>query len=765
MDKTERIPEKSNDTKPRGRFRAMSSLYRIICTAAVIIFSVFAILPAAVTWQANRILRGISEKRNSAEFKLLHAGLFSAHASFICRSSDYGESAAAVCSLYYKPLALIFGKVARIEGRGVSVKAVFRDGKLEIPVARAFAARRASGDRPASFSLGELAGLPVSADAVLISGTVIITDEDGGIQPAAVALPFSAALEAPDPGKDGIVFRVSSDASGLSFSLNGTCNAPEETASVKVKLDCISDRIPYPASKLMPAGLEINAAADAAVSFAGRELKSVNAAADAVISVSGIRLTPHLEIAGDGNEIRAKLDNVRIDVNGTAVSAATKDFSFRPADGSISGEIIASIPGTDPAAIKISGTLPGKITASLDIPELRIPQAGIVISNTAAEASAGAGTAVNAEFSSGPVYVNGSGIAVMSGHFTMNGATGRLDAAASALGLSCCLTSLVDTASPDGPVITNSFLLTGGDLNLNAITNLVPQISGFSAGGKISARADYLISKSRNSGSASFAVSDGFVSNPEKNISVSGIDLDFDLPALPRLASGNQKIVFENLSAGGIRIGHGLAFYRMLNPLEWQISNLEMDWCGGKVRTEALRFAPGKKGYSIVMHCDKINLADLLHQIGMGEDKGNGGFVSGAIPVGISAAGDRIVFRGGYLYSTPGETGHIMLTPSDNVAAAAGGSVETSLAIDSLADFGYSWIRIGMDMDGTSDDLLIRFEMEGKPARKLMYSAGESGIVRSAIPNEFKKITLDTTFRLPVSDTLKLLNSLKKEGL
>ena len=131
---------------------------------------------------------------------------------------------------------------------------------------------------------------------------------------------------------------------------------------------------------------------------------------------------------------------------------------------------------------------------------------------------------------------------------------------------------------------------------------------------------------------------------------------------------------------------------------------------------------------------------------------------SGTIPVVV--AGGKVVVRDGYFHSAPGKTGRIRLRPAPRVLEMAGASIQTSLALDALTDFTYKWIRIVMNSEG--EDLLLKFEIDGRPSNKLNYSVRDGEIVRSRNASKFEGLVLDTTFRIPLNELLSIALPLTK---
>ena len=299
-------------------------------------------------------------------------------------------------------------------------------------------------------------------------------------------------------------------------------------------------------------------------------------------------------------------------------------------------------------------------------------------------------------------------------------------------------------------------------LDFAPLHGIVPELAGYAIGGKLAASAEYHIAPDDQKGSLKVRFNDGTLNNPEQELSVSGIRASFEMPYLPSLASNSQFLGFKNLRAGPFSIDSGLAIFRMQSPQVWFLDKLVLDWCGGKVRGESTRIARANKNTWITLHADQLRLADLLGQFGIGsyvgEEPDEGGKLSGTIPMVVTQG--KIVVRDGYFHSAPGKTGRIRLRPAPRILEMAGASIQTSLALDALTDFTYKWIRIVMNSEG--EDLLLKFEMDGRPSNKLNYSVRDGEIVRSRNASKFEGLVLDTTFRIPLNELLSIALPLTK---
>ena len=411
---------------------------------------------------------------------------------------------------------------------------------------------------------------------------------------------------------------------------------------------------------------------------------------------------------------------------------------------------------------KTNGVL--SANAGVSAPETALSQAGLSLKGTALQLggqNAGQGMRLSGSAQSTADW-QGVEIGKIRASLAQTNQVYAVDGTIQAVGVTGLFSSLLDPHALGGSTLSNSFAITEQALDLSRLPALVPQLEGFEIGGKLSASAVYVITPKSQYGSFKSKVTEGRVDCQAKGVSVSDLRFSFDLPELPDLSSNSQFLGFKNLKIGKFFLDSGLAVFRMESPDVWYLDKLILGWCEGKVRAESTRISRKNITTWITAHADRLKLSSFLEQTGAGSDAGESGRISGTIPITIKDG--KITFRDGYLYSTPGKPGRVLLNPSQAMLGAAGDSIETSLAIDALSDFSYSWLRLGLN--SADDKLLLRFEVDGKPTNKLFYFVGEKGIVKSKNATHFEGIVLDATFKIPIQDTLSLvkpLNNLMKE--
>ena len=124
--------------------------------------------------------------------------------------------------------------------------------------------------------------------------------------------------------------------------------------------------------------------------------------------------------------------------------------------------------------------------------------------------------------------------------------------------------------------------------------------------------------------------------------------------------------------------------------------------------------------YQLTLYCDRLELTQLLQQLGAFQAEGNG-TLNGRIPVVYKAG--NISFNNGFLFSTPGSGGRVAIENTNRLTA--GIPMDTpqfsqlDLAQEALKDFKYEWAKLKLDTLG--DTLSVAMELDGKPSKTLPF--------------------------------------------
>jgi hypothetical protein len=264
---------------------------------------------------------------------------------------------------------------------------------------------------------------------------------------------------------------------------------------------------------------------------------------------------------------------------------------------------------------------------------------------------------------------------------------------------------------------------------------------------------------------ASVTMDGGNLFFPEMNLSLKGIagSIDFNDLMVPESIPG-QVLTIDKVQLNQFEFDTAKARFSIEDGKSVNIENLRFNWCNGLVSTESIRL-PGKDNVlSLILYCDRLELAGLLKQMGAFHAEGEG-TLSGRIPLVYSNG--NISFDKGFLFSTPGKGGRVVIKDTKTLTAGIPfGTPEFAqldLAREALKDFDYQWAKL--ELNTFEDTLEMKFELDGKPAKLLPFEyqqeIGSFVRVDATSPgSRFQGIKLNLNLKLPFNQVLKFGNKL-----
>ncbi|UCF90422.1 MAG: YdbH domain-containing protein [Desulfobacterales bacterium] len=290
--------------------------------------------------------------------------------------------------------------------------------------------------------------------------------------------------------------------------------------------------------------------------------------------------------------------------------------------------------------------------------------------------------------------------------------------------------------------------------------HFLPQAKGITLSGNFVLEGALAATPFGWDGSLHTHLDQGKIQLPEKQMAVDGLQIALSVPALSELRSAPQQTVsFARASLGDLLLTQGRIEFQLESPRSALIEKSRFDWCDGKVEIQALRLSPGEEDYNVILYCDRLNLAKVLGQFGAAAAEGKG-TVSGRIPLRFKNG--QLHFDDGFLFSAPGEGGTIRLAGTEILTAGIPPNtpqhVQMQLASEALKDYSYSWARVNITTEG--EDLLLRLQLDGKPANPLpfVYKKEIGGFAKVEAGGKgsiFQGIRLDVNFRLPLDKMLQ----------
>ncbi len=261
-------------------------------------------------------------------------------------------------------------------------------------------------------------------------------------------------------------------------------------------------------------------------------------------------------------------------------------------------------------------------------------------------------------------------------------------------------------------------------------------------------------------------INNGNISIPDINLTATGIKtiVNFNDLLVPETVPG-QVLTIDSIKVNKIKIRDTRIRFSIEDAKSLLVENIKFKWCNGLVTTEAIRLPQKDNSYSLSLYCDRLELTQLLEQMGAFNAEGSG-TLNGKIPVIYSEG--NISFDNGFLFSTPGSGGKVVVKNADRITAGipmdSPQFSQLDLAQEALKDFDYKWAKLKFN---TFEDILyVNIELDGKPS-KLMpfeYKREFGGFVRVDASNpgsHFQGIKLDVNLKLPFNEVIKFGNKLK----
>ncbi|MBA3014937.1 MAG: hypothetical protein FP815_08280 [Desulfobulbaceae bacterium] len=254
-------------------------------------------------------------------------------------------------------------------------------------------------------------------------------------------------------------------------------------------------------------------------------------------------------------------------------------------------------------------------------------------------------------------------------------------------------------------------------------------------------------------------ITDGALSLSQKKITVSGISGAVSFPnVLLRSNVPQAAFSFEKATIGDLRLTDGELDLHRDGEESLFVERVKTGWSGGTIHALGLRLQAGSRDLAGDLFCDRLNLAQLLTQLGIPQVSGKG-TISGHLP--MKYINGKIQVAQGFLYSPPGDGGSIRFAASDLITGGVPAGTpqfhQLQFASAALEDFSYNWLSLSLESKG--EEMVIAMSLDGHPAKPLPFrydsrlgtftkvtSIGEIGINQP--------IRLDVNFRLPFNEFL-----------
>lgn len=329
----------------------------------------------------------------------------------------------------------------------------------------------------------------------------------------------------------------------------------------------------------------------------------------------------------------------------------------------------------------------------------------------------------------------------------------------------CLYTAVVNLA--DGPLIDldiniPSFTLTESHLKAYMMPSAMNAVFNATMRGK--GRISIMGGKIKST--MAVAMENGHFEMPDSQFVARGISTDLAFFDLMNLRSKpGQMMTIDEVTVKSVKISDAKLRYSIEGLKSYLVENIRFKWCNGLVSSEAIRFPQEDDTYRLTLYCDRLELTQLLQQIGAFRAEGNG-TLNGRIPL-VYKDGD-IAFENGFLFSTPGSGGWVAIENTNRLTTGipmdSPQFSQLDLAQEALKDFDYKWAKLKLDT--VEDTLFIAMELDGKPAKTLpfQYKKEFGGFIRvdaKSPGSNFQGIKLDVNLKLPFNEVMKFGNKLR----
>lgn len=773
-----------------------SRFWRVMLVSLTILLVLFlalgAVLPAVVEHKLNQLLLDFTHSGQfTVEIKRLdlHGADVSLRA---LHRVDAAPTEVENLSLRYRPLALLWHRrIDEVKIRGIDFPLKISENGVEIPIAKMFASGEEKSSDPAGF---DPADLPINVGRVDWEGVARIEFPVSDRPNELLFVPVKGQIRCGNdhwreafyqlefhlPGGDWIMTGNLTDRR-LSGEFYGELSGAELPYWVRGKLpaECrpalmLNGDFQIELPKLMltaahidikllrrselPGRLEIVDEPGVTAALEGNQLSFAVGGGklrrnDAEFPLPQLRGQGDLVVAqGDGEiDLGAMLNNRKIPFAfDVGKKRAELGFgAFTPKSGrSFPGQNLSVTLPEQPIVIAMKNGMP---TLNFSGAEVAFPAARLELSGISAD--------VSASETPGRIAVDSISFAGHNlGKFQARIRFGRqdltIDATAEIAGLRAQLSGAADWGNAFN--FSGQMALPKQNFSLPPeVVSLLPEdYADLSAEGSIAAQAKFSFADGVFTGDLTAEVNDTQLSIPGKNWEISDFSAKINLPELPNLRSNHPQIIrCGKVKIGTIETGAAEAQLRMDSPTEWGLERLRINWCGGVVRSEYFKFDPRSEVFPLTIHCDRLTLTEFLTQLGAVTGQGDGR-VSGSLPVVYHRSGNLVV-EDAFLYTTPGENGHLALAFSDTIKETQSDNAVFDMAQAALQSFDYSWAKINLGTAG--DELKLTMQLNGKPEKPLYFTYADGGIVKTDVPHKFQGITLDVNLSLPIKDIMELV--------
>lgn len=288
------------------------------------------------------------------------------------------------------------------------------------------------------------------------------------------------------------------------------------------------------------------------------------------------------------------------------------------------------------------------------------------------------------------------------------------------------------------------------EIHSNSLPAFVQLPDELTLQGELSGNGEFSLKDFSPAGRLAIGFHNGVLNYGDNNLS--GINLDFDLPHLPLIASRSGQIcTINSLKFGKVKLSEARFQFRVEDKDSIFLEKGKLNWCGGKVETGGLNLSRTMEEFEATLYCDRLSFTELLSQFGIEDAEGEGS-LNGKLPILVNK--QRIIFNDGFLFSTPGNSGIVRFNNTSQLRQGMP-NIDQSAYLDysmkALENFSYNWTKLSFNSQ--EEELLIAMQLDGKPAEPLPFGYKNGQIIPTSKGAGIQHpIRLDVNFRLPLQD-------------
>lgn len=299
-----------------------------------------------------------------------------------------------------------------------------------------------------------------------------------------------------------------------------------------------------------------------------------------------------------------------------------------------------------------------------------------------------------------------------------------------------------------------------GRLDASRLADFHRALEGLSGAGMLDLSGNLAVGRSGTGGELTVSLRGGSFALPDAQIALRDAAFSLHFPSLPRPVSAPaQKISLGAVQGKKVVMNDVMITFQLESPESLFLEAVSARWSGGRIFTGGFRLRPGIQEVDAALICDRLELAEILSQLGLAEAEGDGR-MSGRIP--LRYADQAIFVDDGFLFTTPGEKGNLRIRRSEQLTLGLPGEGSRLSALHfagaALGNFEYNWAKLYVVSE--EENLLLQLQVDGRPRERLPYRYDPERNVFVRLQEGEKggldqPVRLDVNFRVPVNELFR----------